>query len=72
MPDETNTTNQPVRGSYVSIGWTVNLKFKLNFSSSSGGMAGKYWLLKAEPDSRITKGKDVKVRIRLGFQKLKY
>lgn len=24
-------------------------------------MATKYWLLKAEPDSRIVKGKDVKV-----------
>jgi hypothetical protein len=24
-------------------------------------MAAKYWLLKAEPDSRIVKGKDVKV-----------
>lgn len=23
----------------------------------------KYWLMKAEPDSRIVKGKDVKVRV---------
>ena len=29
---------------------------------SSTAMAPKYWLMKAEPDSRVVKGKDVKVR----------
>ena len=33
----------------------------LNAKLKAVGMAVKYWLMKAEPDSRIVKGKDVKV-----------
>lgn len=38
-------------------------RLKLNlFTASLSSMASaKYWLLKAEPDSRLVKGKDVKV-----------
>ena len=28
---------------------------------NSSAMSPKYWLLKAEPDTRVVKGKDVKV-----------
>jgi hypothetical protein len=35
-------------------------------------MAPKYWLMKAEPDSRVVKGKDVKVLSHLFSLALNY
>jgi len=32
-------------------------------NSTANMSTTKYWLLKAEPDSRVVKGKDVKVRV---------
>jgi len=35
-------------------------------------MPAKYWLMKAEPSSRIVKGKDVKVSPKLGIYQLPF